>query len=148
MQVNDSQDGPWLGYNLWTWEGVEINLAIACACAPAIKPLMLRWFPKLMASVFGRTSNPSGRNGRSTGNNGTFIPMNDQKGGRAHIQGSGIHKETTFEWKTEESSHIIGSGSGKTTRNRERFVRIGALPGESEESLTKSTFSVTAAPHR
>ena len=101
-----------------------------------------------MESVFGRTSNASGRHGISAGNgyagnNGTFIPMDSQKGAKADVYAGGIRKETTFQWRAEESVHIPGSGSGRTTRNGERFVKIAELPGESEESLTKSNFSVT-----
>jgi len=38
---------------------VEIDLGIACACAPALKPLFLRWFPNILDSVFGRSPGTS-----------------------------------------------------------------------------------------
>ena len=130
LAVTDSQDVTWGGYNLWTWEGVEVNLGISCACAPAIKPLLLRWFPRIMESVFGHTSsNRSGRNGLSAGNNGTFIPMNSPKSGpNGHI-----HKEVVYGWRAEEATHVPGRSNGEGFAIRE---------GGSEESLTKSSFSI------
>ena len=82
--VNDSKDGTWTSFQLWTWEAVEVDLGIACACAPALKPLLLRWFPKLMHSVFGAnsSSNPS-RKGLSVARNGTFLEMKSPRGGRS-----------------------------------------------------------------
>lgn len=38
---------------------MEIDLGIACDCVPALKPLLLRWLPNILDSVFGRSSGTS-----------------------------------------------------------------------------------------
>jgi hypothetical protein len=122
--VNDSQDGTWSGYYLWTWEAVEIDLGIVCACVPALKPLLLRWFPKLMHSVFGQTSSNPSRKGLSAGGNGTFIPMNSTRNVRGTIG--------------------IGEGETRTHVYAGKFslaLRIHK-DGESEESLTDHSILV------
>jgi hypothetical protein len=45
-----SDDATWEGFNLWTWESIEVNLGIVCASAPCLKALIARVLPKLMAS--------------------------------------------------------------------------------------------------
>ncbi len=45
-----SNDTPWEGFNLWTWESVEINLGIVCASAPCLKSLVTRIIPKIFPS--------------------------------------------------------------------------------------------------
>jgi hypothetical protein len=117
--VNDSKDGTWSGFQLWTWEAVEVDLGIACACAPALKPLLLRWFPKLMHSVFGanNSSNPS-RKGLSAGGNGAFLEMKTPRGGRS-IGGAFTGNE-----EGATRTHVY---AGKLGRHKE---------GGSAESLT------------
>ncbi len=123
LVVNDSRDGTWPGFQLWTWEAVEVNLGIACACAPAVKPLLVKWFPKVMQRVFGTNSgtNPS-RQGLSVGANGTFVEMKNQRGGRG-MGGAftGVEEGVTM-------THVY---AGKMGRHRN---------GESQESLTDHSF--------
>jgi hypothetical protein len=40
---------------MWTWSSAEVDLGIVCACVPALKPLLVRWFPRMIESSFGRT---------------------------------------------------------------------------------------------
>jgi hypothetical protein len=35
------------------WGVVEVNLAIICACLTTIKPLLVKWFPRLLGSNVG-----------------------------------------------------------------------------------------------
>jgi len=131
VMVNDSYDPTWGGFDLWTWEAVEVDLGIACACAPAVKPLLIRWFPKIMERVLGRTSDfshgISGRNGISPGNNGAFIPMNSPNMPNAGQDSRQGHRVQVYGgWRPEESSRVPGKGFSRSHKN-----------GESEESLTK-----------
>ncbi|KAI0883578.1 uncharacterized protein GGS22DRAFT_195248 [Annulohypoxylon maeteangense] len=34
------------------WTVIEMNVAIVCACLPQIRPLIVRWFPKLMPAFY------------------------------------------------------------------------------------------------
>ncbi|KAK6332590.1 hypothetical protein TWF730_004249 [Orbilia blumenaviensis] len=39
-------DASWYGYDLWVYVTLESNLAVVCACAPGIKPLVVLIWPK------------------------------------------------------------------------------------------------------
>lgn len=45
-----SNDATYDGFNLWTWESIEVNLGIVCASAPCLKALVARVLPRLMPS--------------------------------------------------------------------------------------------------
>jgi hypothetical protein len=62
---------------------VEIDLGIAYACAPTLKPLFLRWFPNILDSVFGH---PPGTSRKAlVGGTANFVLMDSPRrtsGGR------------------------------------------------------------------
>jgi hypothetical protein len=109
IRTNRSDDATWVGVDLSTWEGIELNLGIVCASVPCLKALVARVVPKLMAS-----------------NNDSF-----------KITGAGLHHPRTgtplaaFHAKDIESAYTLRSvvtiGSGGK-RNKDR--------GESQEDLT------------
>jgi hypothetical protein len=41
--TSETYDETWVGYTLWLWTAVESDLAIICACTPALKPLFRRY---------------------------------------------------------------------------------------------------------
>lgn len=41
--TNETYDETWIGYTLWLWTAVESDLAIICACTPALKPFFKRY---------------------------------------------------------------------------------------------------------
>ena len=140
--VNDGQDGTWTGFDLWTWEAVEVDLGIACACAPAVKPLLVRWFPRFMASVFGgsssRTANPS-RAAGLPGGNGPFIPMKD----------SGIRVERGVTVERQQRTRDVGGKWDEESSIDTRIGRSLGKDGSSEESLAKhSVMAGTRIPRR
>ncbi|KAF6825413.1 hypothetical protein CPLU01_10293 [Colletotrichum plurivorum] len=50
-EISVSPDTARDGVSAAVWSGIEINVAIACASAPALKPLLVKAFPKLLAST-------------------------------------------------------------------------------------------------
>jgi hypothetical protein len=50
ISVNLSNDSTWEGFDLWTWETVELDLGIVCASFPSLKALVTRMLPKLLGS--------------------------------------------------------------------------------------------------
>ncbi|KAI1802948.1 hypothetical protein F4811DRAFT_364769 [Daldinia bambusicola] len=67
------------GLSVGIWSGVELDLAIICACLPTLRPMVARAFPRLLGSGSGTTaavdSSPSwrGTRGRVTRDeNGTY----------------------------------------------------------------------------
>ena len=61
-EISVSTDTTLDGVNAGIWSGIEINVAIACASLPSLKPLISRMLPGLL-------SNPSTRGNRSNMNN-------------------------------------------------------------------------------
>jgi hypothetical protein len=120
--VVDSQDGTWYGFELWTWEAVEVNLAIGCACVPALKPLLIRWFPIMISSLFGNTTNTA-RKGASAGN-GSFIPMGSP---HATPAGAAIKENPTPGYEKWTGEDVIHTSIKAFPRRKE---------GDSEENLT------------
>lgn len=59
ITTHRSSDPTWLGFYLWTWESVEINLGIVCASAPCLKAFFVKVFPKLGGSSNGTIRNSS-----------------------------------------------------------------------------------------
>jgi hypothetical protein len=66
------------------WSAVEIHLAIICACLTTLKPLILRWFPKLLGASmsnglagYARTGNE--RTGTNAAINSRFENSNKQR---------------------------------------------------------------------
>ncbi|KAI0166984.1 hypothetical protein GGR52DRAFT_584825 [Hypoxylon sp. FL1284] len=54
------------GIALGLWSGVELTLALICACLPTLRPVLARLFPRLLRSTTAAGSSPSWR-GTGTG---------------------------------------------------------------------------------
>jgi hypothetical protein len=54
-----SYDETWFAYPLWIAAAVEVDLAVICACAPAIRPFILLYLRPLVTSLSGSRSNQS-----------------------------------------------------------------------------------------
>ncbi|KAH7410899.1 hypothetical protein BKA64DRAFT_662079 [Cadophora sp. MPI-SDFR-AT-0126] len=62
MKANDSDpDITWIIADFDIWTVVECSVGLICACAPMIRPLLLKMFPKFMASHQETMKNPYGR---------------------------------------------------------------------------------------
>lgn len=59
-----------------TWSAVEFNVAIMCACVPAMRPIISVMFPRLLSSTSGHTaSNPF--SGRGTHQSNAYYHRNE-----------------------------------------------------------------------
>lgn len=47
------------GVDIAIWSGLECNIAIMCACVPALKPLFSRAFPSFIASLRASSTHPA-----------------------------------------------------------------------------------------
>ncbi|KAI1102561.1 hypothetical protein F4804DRAFT_261064 [Jackrogersella minutella] len=63
------------------WTVIEMNVAIVCACLPQIRPLIVRWFPKLMPSCHSNPRECYDRRTTYTGSSGFSIsyPCNSSR---------------------------------------------------------------------
>ncbi|KAI1144667.1 hypothetical protein F5Y05DRAFT_408055 [Hypoxylon sp. FL0543] len=51
------------------WTIIEMNVAIVCACLPQIRPLIVKWFPKLMPSYYSNSREHSDQRTAYTSSN-------------------------------------------------------------------------------
>jgi len=69
LTVYETWDVTWVGFHLWIWTAVEVNLGIICGCIPALKPLAFRAQSKLASyaksSPLGSIFTGSGSQGRT-----------------------------------------------------------------------------------
>ncbi|EGD97227.1 hypothetical protein TESG_04639 [Trichophyton tonsurans CBS 112818] len=47
-----SYDSTWVGYNLWIWNDLEVNLAVICASFPMLRPLARMYLPNWGSNIF------------------------------------------------------------------------------------------------
>ncbi|KAL5329761.1 hypothetical protein ACEPPN_003279 [Leptodophora sp. 'Broadleaf-Isolate-01'] len=57
---DDDPDITWILANFNIWTVIEVCVGLICACAPTIRPLLLKIFPKLLPSHQETTKNPYG----------------------------------------------------------------------------------------
>jgi len=118
-----SADYTWMGYYLWTWEAIEINLGIICACIPGIKPLIVRILPSLLSYGNGSSVLPSNRKSFSLPIQTNGTKSRTLRNSRAPFDGS--------------KSYVMGTITTATT-GKTKLGSIGhiAKGNESEENLT------------
>ncbi|KAI2464683.1 hypothetical protein F4781DRAFT_58118 [Annulohypoxylon bovei var. microspora] len=80
------------------WTIIEMNVAIVCACLPQIRPLIIKWFPKLMPAYYSNSHERSDKNTPYTGSNFS----------KPHIYNS------SRSYSKSEESKWTSSNSGKT----------------------------------
>ncbi|KAJ3526341.1 hypothetical protein NM208_g11236 [Fusarium decemcellulare] len=106
---------PVKGIDIAIWSGLECNIAIICACVPALKPLSSRAFPGLVSSLHSSKTHPTG--GRYThGSSHTYDNITHST--RSHERNNidmnkqGIQVEQSFEMK-----HTMGSDDNDSEKN-------------------------------
>ncbi|XXH05265.1 hypothetical protein Hte_011690 [Hypoxylon texense] len=63
------------------WTIIEMNVAIVCACLPQIRPLIVKWFPKLMPSYYSGSRDRSDKRATYTGGSNLRRPYANNNGG-------------------------------------------------------------------
>lgn len=66
INTNGATDFSWVQYTLGTVSVVECAVAVICASVPALKPLIVRIFPRFGSSGRGTASNAYGNTGTNT----------------------------------------------------------------------------------
>jgi len=101
---------------MWTWSSAEVNLGIVCACVPALKPLLVRWFPRIMDCPFGRSGHET--HSRPTkGGQGTLIAMNsnaNNAGSRDCPKKPNAETCVYGNWSDYEAGHTSNKDLNKT----------------------------------
>ena len=85
------------GVNCAIWSGIEINVAIACASLPAIKPLISKVFPGLLSTIGSKN-----KSNMNTGNDLGNYHMNTY----SNTVGNKAKRDTQIE-EIKVEQHII-----------------------------------------
>lgn len=57
LQFANSTNPTWDNLAVTTWSTVEINVGIICACMPSLRVLLVRIFPKILATTRNTSTN-------------------------------------------------------------------------------------------
>ena len=145
-------DPVWEGYDIVIWTAMEIHIAIFCAAAPCIKPLVVRLMPRFLGSTIGKGSVDTDTNliKRNTlplttatsatqhggGYNGLLIHTSDiylEQGLRGHST-----ELTDEEGMAGNTSHSMNS-RGPRTSSDEWHRHGGGEAGRDNESIFEVT---------
>jgi hypothetical protein len=106
--VAHSTDYTWNNVGAATWSSVELNVGITCACLPTLKPLVNRFFPKLLHSRRPNTgaTRPSAQHSivRDTRLMQHTVPRNTDGSLEA-----GLHHDfplPKMKWKDEDKAYL------------------------------------------
>lgn len=105
----NSPDLTWEFANVLNWSAVEVATAVASACLPLMRPLLVRVIPRsFMRSTAGTHSHPTGNNTYGGGNGNTTKPKGSALGRSAAVNTFGTSSEV--ERLTEDQ--VMGKVSG------------------------------------
>ena len=112
LTVYETYDVTWVGYNLWIWTAVEVNLGIICGCVPALKPLAYKARTKISSSNYMKTHSSSSRKSKSYNRSNVRssrpldIELEDET---TMVSKQGINVEKTIEWSQSDSTEYDAS---------------------------------------
>jgi hypothetical protein len=138
MAVNPDQT--WHSPLLCIWSAVELNVAIICSCAPTLRCLIQRFWPKLLNSVISNYA--SGRRSDREDSAATAVNSN-----------SNLSRSSFF--KPGNTPQIEGGGGGKQPLDRLQAIRRslskpftgdwsrrrGSRDGENNSAVDLTTYS-------
>lgn len=121
-EISVSPDTALDGVNAGIWSGIEINVALACASLPAIKPLISKVVPHFLSSSRGERS--TRQNNASGGYDHALSELSHRqrsKVGRSVLddedEGEGITVERTVKMERHQAPRVSGEGSEKSLVN-------------------------------
>ncbi|KFY44065.1 hypothetical protein V495_03648 [Pseudogymnoascus sp. VKM F-4514 (FW-929)] len=121
-EISVSPDTALDGVNAGIWSGIEINVALACASLPAIKPLIAKFVPHFLSSRAERSTrhnNPSG--GYDHALSELSHKQRSRVGGRSALddeeEGEGITVERTVRLQRHQAPRVSGEGSERSLVN-------------------------------
>ncbi|KAI2617221.1 hypothetical protein GGS26DRAFT_585325 [Hypomontagnella submonticulosa] len=92
------------------WTIIEMNVAIVCACLPQIRPLIVRWFPKLMPAFSSNNIEQPSKRAIYTGSNTSrsYLSNNSRN----------YSKSEEARWKRMNNGHVIPDGANVSNFRR------------------------------
>ncbi|KAK1625603.1 hypothetical protein BDP81DRAFT_397395 [Colletotrichum phormii] len=134
-EISVSTDTSRDGVHIAIWSGIEINVAIACASVPALKPLIVKAFPKLLAST-QRSGYRSG-NAYSGMNAGDSHHMQSMRSRKATKTNTNIAIETKIEIISRNGSQtdLVRQGGGNGTMVAECYSTEERPPAQGRDMV-------------
>ncbi|KAJ4412431.1 hypothetical protein N0V85_003703 [Neurospora sp. IMI 360204] len=123
-----------MGVSIAIWSCIEVNIAIMCASAPALKPLAIKVFPKMLLSdLYAKTrgayhASKSKFGGGSSGKHGADGKSHAVGGGGSTSEQSG-NRSHYVQRTHKRSAHSIG---GSAMRSGNHCLRPGEIQVEHE----------------
>ncbi|KAF7562357.1 hypothetical protein G7046_g1765 [Stylonectria norvegica] len=141
------KDRPLKGIDIALWSSLECNIAIMCACVPAIKPMFSKAFPGLVTSLTSSKGRTAGRYAHGTAHTYDNISrsVGVRSGTRSHldVEDRGIKIEQEFEMRTTAVSDDNDSEKDLVTGNT-----VPAATGSGRLSGFKITSNIHMESHR
>ncbi|KAK3498877.1 uncharacterized protein B0T23DRAFT_3424 [Neurospora hispaniola] len=115
-----------MGVSIAIWSCIEVNIAIMCASAPALKPLVIKVFPKMLLSdLYAKTKGAYDASKRSKLGGG-----GGHGGKYGHGHGDGKSSEQSGKRTHNRSAHSIGGSAMRSGSNHR--CRPGEIQVEHE----------------
>jgi hypothetical protein len=145
-----SKDYTWAAVEQFQWCFAEVNAAIVCACAPALKPFLARYVPSLLSSHFRskiRDDEPSKNTdpkapptiglhtyGRSRSDKDAYeMHWRDDLSEDTSMTKRGVNDDEARLWKGNTSDKLLSTHNASADRAKmvetlsmETYVRSGA----------------------
>jgi hypothetical protein len=153
LTVYETFDVTWVGFNLWIWTSIEVNLGIICGCVPALKPLVYK--ASHLTSSYFKSNSYSSRKSRSYANESnpkSQGPDIEPNRDASLVDRNMSQIEKTVDWSVEETNYspsfnttkpLEHQGSWLDDENSDsnRGSQIGHY-GLSAADITKSSFGL------
>ncbi|KAL5345433.1 hypothetical protein ACLOAV_009805 [Pseudogymnoascus australis] len=131
-EISVSPDTALDGVNAGIWSGIEINVALACASLPAIKPLISKAVPHFLSSSRGeRSTRLNDTSGAGYGHALSELSQNKRSRVERSAIGddedgtNGITVERTVRMQRHEAPRVSGEGSESSLVNWKADVYTG-----------------------
>ncbi|KIW02888.1 uncharacterized protein PV09_05938 [Verruconis gallopava] len=115
LTVYETYDVTWVGYNLWIWTAVEVNLGIICGCVPALRPLVYKAKTHLTSNYL-KTGSTSSKRSRSYGIGSIrkSQPADNNLDGDVSLVDKNISSiEKTVDWEVTETDQSLNEQPAK-----------------------------------
>ncbi|KAF1975174.1 hypothetical protein BU23DRAFT_459301 [Bimuria novae-zelandiae CBS 107.79] len=141
ISLGNTQNPTWDNTDAAKWSTIEINVGIMCACMPALRLILVRLFPRALASTqYNRSNDHYARYGSNTDAL--------KSGHKASASGSRLGKDNDFAGKNAKAITYTTTFEVRHGDDEEHLVPMDDLSpkGQSRRSNGSSEASVEASP--
>ncbi|USW48445.1 hypothetical protein Slin15195_G017640 [Septoria linicola] len=126
----DSWDETWYSYPLWICAAIEIDLAVICACAPSLKPILHKPIARLTSKLSSKFSKGSSQRSPMTSHSRTPLPgsSNATKSTKSSMLKRPFTRHGVLPsaqdsvWDGDEEYGMLDLDQSQAEKNRDAFV--------------------------